>query len=44
VQRPQQAYCVVDLVSAYDRSAVNFSVVFDGAGRIAGVRIEPAAP
>ena len=44
VQRPQDAYRVIDLISAYERSAVTFSVVFDGSGKIAGVHVNPAAP
>lgn len=43
-QRPQKAYQVIDLTAEFDRSPAAFSVVFDGAGRIAGVHIEPAAP
>jgi len=43
-QRPEKAYQVIDLTAEFDRSLAAFSVVFDGAGRIAGVHIEPAAP
>lgn len=43
-QRQQKAYQVIDLVAEFDRSQAAFSVFFDGAGRIAGVHIEPAAP
>ncbi len=43
-QRPQKAYQVIDLTADFDRAPAAFSVVFDGAGRIAGVHIEPAAP
>jgi hypothetical protein len=43
-QRPQKAYQVLDLTAEFDRSPAAFSLVFDGAGRIAGVHIEPAAP
>ena len=44
VQRPQDAYRVIDLMSVYERSAVTFSVVFDASGKIAGVHINPTAP
>ena len=43
-QRQEKAYQVIDLTAAYDRSPATFSVYFDGAGRVAGVHIEPAAP
>jgi len=43
-QRQEKAYQVIDLTAAYERSPATFSVYFDGAGRIAGVRIQPAAP
>lgn len=43
-QRPQKAYQVIDLTAEFDRSPAAFSVIFDGAGRIAGVHIQPAAP
>jgi hypothetical protein len=43
-QRPEKAYRVIDLTAAFDRSPALFSVTFDGAGRIAGVHIQPAAP
>ena len=43
-QRQQKAYQVIDLTAQFDRSPAAFSVFFDGAGRIAGVHIEPAAP
>lgn len=43
-QRQQNAYQVIDLTAEFDRSPAAFSLFFDGAGRIAGVHIEPAAP
>jgi len=43
-QRPEKAYQVIDLTAEFDRSRAAFSVFFDGAGRIAGVNIQPAAP
>ena len=43
-QRQQNVYRVIDLTAAFDRSPAAFSLVFDGAGRIAGVHIEPATP
>ena len=43
-QRQQKAYQVIELTADFDRSQAAFSVFFDGAGRIAGVHIEPAAP
>ena len=43
-QRRQKAYQVLDLTAEFDRSPAAFSLFFDGAGRIAGVHIEPAAP
>jgi hypothetical protein len=44
VQRPQDTYRVIDLISVYERSPVTFSVVFDASGKIAGVHINPTAP
>jgi hypothetical protein len=43
-QRPQKAYQVIDLTAEFDRAQAAFSVTFDGAGRIAGVHIQPAIP
>lgn len=43
-QHPQQAYQVIDLTVDFDRAPATFSVFFDGAGRIAGMHIEPAVP
>lgn len=44
VQRPQDTYRVVDLLSLYERAPVTFSVVFDASDKIAGVHINPTAP
>jgi hypothetical protein len=44
VQRPEKVYRVIDLTAAFDRAPAVFSVYFDGAARIAGVHIQPAAP
>ena len=43
-QRPQKAYQVIELTAEFDRSQAAFSLFFDGAGRIAGVHIQPAIP
>ncbi|HEX7139398.1 MAG TPA: DUF3887 domain-containing protein [Vicinamibacterales bacterium] len=43
-QRQQKAYQVIEVTADFDRSPAAFSVYFDGAGRIAGVHIEPASP
>jgi hypothetical protein len=43
-QRKQKAYQVIEMAAEFDRSPATFSLFFDGAGRIAGVHIEPAAP
>lgn len=43
-QRKQKAYQVLDLIAEYDRTPAAFSLSFDGAGRIAGVHIQPAVP
>ncbi|HEY2093626.1 MAG TPA: DUF3887 domain-containing protein [Thermoanaerobaculia bacterium] len=43
-QRQQKAYQVIEMAAEFDRSPATFSLFFDGAGRIAGVHIEPAAP
>ncbi len=43
-QRQQKAYQVIDLTADFDRTPAAFSLTFDGAGRIAGVHIQPAGP
>jgi hypothetical protein len=43
-QRQEKAYQVIDLTAAYVRAPATFSVYFDGAGRVAGVHIQPVAP
>lgn len=43
-QRQQKAYQVIDVAAQFDRAPGWFSISFDGAGRIAGVNIQPVAP
>ncbi|HEX3580892.1 MAG TPA: DUF3887 domain-containing protein [Thermoanaerobaculia bacterium] len=43
-QRQQNAYQVLDLAAQFERAPGWFSISFDGAGRIAGVNIQPVAP
>lgn len=43
-QRQQKAYQVIDVTARFERSPAVFSLSFDGAGRIAGVHIQPVVP